>query len=78
MEKYYALKKDVQNVEVLRRGAETMMREIAPERTAMKARGHYKLREDVRSVEVLRRSAEGIMLETPPERTAARERDMGL
>jgi len=39
MEKFYALKKDVQNVEVLRRGAETMMREIVPERAAVRARG---------------------------------------
>jgi hypothetical protein len=39
MEKYYALKKDVQNVEVLRRGAETMMREIMPERAVARAQG---------------------------------------
>jgi hypothetical protein len=36
-EEYYKLKKDIQNIEVLRRGAETMMREIVPERT--RARG---------------------------------------
>jgi hypothetical protein len=39
MEKFYALKKDVQNVEVLRRGAENIMREITPERVLMRARG---------------------------------------
>jgi hypothetical protein len=38
-EEYYKLKKDIQNVEVLRLGAEKMMREIAPERTAVRARG---------------------------------------
>jgi ATP-dependent exoDNAse (exonuclease V) alpha subunit len=38
-EEYYKLKKDIQNVEVLRRGAENMMREIAPERTTVRVRG---------------------------------------
>jgi hypothetical protein len=33
VEAYYKLREDVRSVEVLRRGAESLMREVAPERT---------------------------------------------
>jgi hypothetical protein len=39
VDEFYALKEDVRIVEVLQRGAEDIMRDITPDRTAARAQG---------------------------------------